>query len=892
LFVLFFVNVATASPSIQNIPASFYERYGLEKMPRIDYASMQVVNVRDFGAKGDGVQVENAVFNKALDALIAKGGGVFFIPKGNYLLEPQADDPKAYTMRGGKSLVYKVWPSDQYAGMSNIHFVGEGEESVLVYTMPPQKENFYNLHFFGMGFKGVNNVSLYNLSGTWKPFFRVRRAPAFGGITFFFEGSTNLQTVNVKSDQGTIGISFIRKCANAWAVDCDIRNTSADGLKFDDSWNMVAAYNYIEDPNDDAYSGIFYPTSNSFEPNTNNVFIGNTNFCGAFARGIIVGGDDNVIVNNWFERIAMPGFIYYGDHCNNLLLSNNTFIRGSLMYRSDMPQAAYARSKTMGFFGGKSQNNLISHNNFFGGENDGLLFFDEGGVSTSLTNVLLQYNRIEGSRGVGIKFGINSKSTTGDPLVGLVMKNNVIANNDGGSIWFGGNLSHFSASGNILTEEPVVTRTNGLLVNLKSTPVVKNVNNSTLSSSSVDGFLIQKEYSGYEDVYASIRREIPVDTNEVFPSSMLMAASEKGTRFNVKDFGAKGDGSFSDTKAFVSAMEALPISGGVIYIPNGTYFLTPIEENSSLPYTIIRHHLALYKKKNVHILGESESKTILQFTALDHEGLRMVATENASVRNLTVQALGKSLLRKNRSLIDVSGSRCVLVDHVTAIDGGGPSFHIDSSSGVRVANCLSIRSGMHGIRLDASWQVDLVNNKIVEARDNAILLAYGGSILREPTHVRVKGNSLLGTREGGGLTLWAGDDVVAEDNTISNTYLAGIYTYQLTMGYLPTKVVFTKNTLYNCGSGKNNYTHGAITIGPVLRKGDKGDYTITDNRIIGTPVNGIAVEMGLQYGIQEFSKEGFISLLVKGNIYSNVAEKNYFISPENVNKIVRYQVEE
>lgn len=38
---------------------------------------------------------------------------------------------------------------------------------------------------------------------------------------------------------------------------------------------------------------------------------------------------------------------------------------------------------------------------------------------------------------------------------------------------------------------------------------------------------------------------------------------------NVRDFGAKGDGKCDDTDAFLKAVEAIPASGGVLYIPPG-----------------------------------------------------------------------------------------------------------------------------------------------------------------------------------------------------------------------------------------------------------------------------------------------------------------------------------
>ena len=44
-----------------------------------------VYNIRDYGAKGDGVSLETAAIDKAIDAAAAAGGGTVFFPAGNYL---------------------------------------------------------------------------------------------------------------------------------------------------------------------------------------------------------------------------------------------------------------------------------------------------------------------------------------------------------------------------------------------------------------------------------------------------------------------------------------------------------------------------------------------------------------------------------------------------------------------------------------------------------------------------------------------------------------------------------------------------------------------------------------------------------------------------------------
>jgi hypothetical protein len=62
------------------------------------------LNVRDFGALGDGTTDDTAAVQKALDACAAAGGGVVLAPRGSYLFAGHLNVPAAVTLRG-------VWES-------------------------------------------------------------------------------------------------------------------------------------------------------------------------------------------------------------------------------------------------------------------------------------------------------------------------------------------------------------------------------------------------------------------------------------------------------------------------------------------------------------------------------------------------------------------------------------------------------------------------------------------------------------------------------------------------------------------------------------------------------------------------------------------------------------
>ncbi len=89
---------------------------------------LQFFNVKDFGATGDGVTLDTASLNKAIDACCSAGGGIVYLPPGNYL---------------SGTVVLK----------SNVTFYLEagatllGSKNISDYTPQPQKSGDSNLTF-------------------------------------------------------------------------------------------------------------------------------------------------------------------------------------------------------------------------------------------------------------------------------------------------------------------------------------------------------------------------------------------------------------------------------------------------------------------------------------------------------------------------------------------------------------------------------------------------------------------------------------------------------------------------------------------------------------------------------------------------------------------------
>ncbi|WP_159016116.1 right-handed parallel beta-helix repeat-containing protein [Cognatiluteimonas profundi] len=63
----------------------------------------------------------------------------------------------------------------------------------------------------------------------------------------------------------------------------------------------------------------------------------------------------------------------------------------------------------------------------------------------------------------------------------------------------------------------------------------------------------------------------------IVSSGFIPTSRKRGTTVrNVKDYGAKGDGSTDDTKAIQAAINSLPSTGGTVAIPAGTYMIDTV----------------------------------------------------------------------------------------------------------------------------------------------------------------------------------------------------------------------------------------------------------------------------------------------------------------------------
>ena len=122
------------------------------------------------------------------------------------------------------------------------------------------------------------------------------------------------------------------------------------------------------------------------------------------------------------------------------------------------------------------------------------------------------------------------------------------------------------------------------------------------------------------------------DRGWVQAGSMHVAAAEAwpAVRFNVKDFGAKGDGVADDSKALAAALDKAGLNGGgIVYLPRGRY--------------IIRQMLTL--PRYVELAGEGADLAALMFADFDVPPSALIHGSNHfRLRDLAIHASNHKLV--------------------------------------------------------------------------------------------------------------------------------------------------------------------------------------------------------------------------------------------------------
>jgi hypothetical protein len=151
--------------------------------------------------------------------------------------------------------------------------------------------------------------------------------------------------------------------------------------------------------------------------------------------------------------------------------------------------------------------------------------------------------------------------------------------------------------------------------------------------------------------------------------------ARSGPTVNVRNFGAKGDGINDDARAFEAALESLPPSGGTLFVPAGTYAMSPIHASPLRPLDLTRF-------SNVVIAGEGLGRTTLELEPGTYpSAIFMILVYNSSditIRDITLDMnRGMSAFGDEQSHgIRVVSSTGVTISRVRFQNGPGDGVYL------------------------------------------------------------------------------------------------------------------------------------------------------------------------------------------------------------------------
>ena len=338
--------------------------------------------------------------------------------------------------------------------------------------------------------------------------------------------------------------------------------------------------------------------------------------------------------------------------------------------------------------------------------------------------------------------------------------------------------------------------------------------------------------------------------------------------FNVRDQGAVGDGAADDTGALIRTIGRVPASGGLVYLPHGTYRVT-----STIAVA----------RTNVWIFGSGPDATAIRLGDGANADVLAIDAGGCTVSNLTIDgnkahnSAGAGILVDAVAANEMLENATVRDLHVVRTKGAGirirssPSGPVNRRSLVQscvvddtdsegialmatdqsiVASCFVSRTGNHGIISKQGDENTLIGNQVLQAGINkssgfahGIAIDGNGGVNPNGRH-RILGNYVFDACDAGIEVADAVYDVVIEGNTVNGAGVGAL--------------------------AANRY---GIYFGGSLAASTKG--SIRGNTVTRAGTNGIQVA-----GVSALARTS--SLVIEGNLcYANGENGIYLKSVDN-----------
>lgn len=232
---------------------------------------------------------------------------------------------------------------------------------------------------------------------------------------------------------------------------------------------------------------------------------------------------------------------------------------------------------------------------------------------------------------------------------------------------------------------------------------------------------------------------------------LSLAATSPGQPFNVKDFGAKGDGTHIDSDAINQAIEkASEKGGGTVYFPAGTYlsYSIRLKSNINLHFDAGSKLLAAFPKESTGY-DTAEQNEHSRYQDFGHSHWQNSLIWGIGLENISITGVGtidgKGLTREE-SLIPGVGNKAislklcknVTIKDLTMVNCGHFALLATGVDNLAVTN-VKVDTNRDGFDIDCCRNVRITDCSVNSPWDDAIVLksSYALGFFRDTENVTI-----------------------------------------------------------------------------------------------------------------------------------------------------------
>lgn len=584
-------------------------------------AASLTFNVRDFGAHGDSVTDDTGSIQSTVNAAEAAGGGIVFVPPGNYLISSTISISSGVTVRG-----------QAFQGnLSSFTTPGGSVPPIALSSLPacscilqsnPTASTFYAVTTDAVQFQDL--VIYYTGVGA-APYSGASGIVIDGGVGVGNSQSLIRDVLIYSADRG---ITFNNSAS--WVVNNDvIYNSQTYGLIQDSNLTGLAAS-----------AGDWQISNSTFAASTGN---------NSYSHVAVMGGGGGRIVGNYLNAVGAG---------NGIAIAPAHYVAN-----------------------GYNIEPMVITSNSIQGANVGINFVGAPNNDAHSTLGVINSNQIWAN--------IDISSSAG-PVFPIWINGWTISRNTFTCLG-GVAIAMDGASGINITENSLYIANGGAQTSFGSnTSRIQNVGNTAVSG------IANGNFAG-------------LGAQNLARATAANGLIGNSSVFNVKDYGAKGDGATDDTQAIQNAINAAAAAGATAFIPAGKFVIsTTLSVSSGVTVQGVG-----YQSAGTNFITTNGATTPVPVSSLRSCSCIIQTNPSASIFYVSsasaVQFLGLELYYPNFATpysgaagIVLTGGNSNSLIRDLFISGADRGITVDSCSTWVVDNVLFYNSQSYGLLEDSS----------------------------------------------------------------------------------------------------------------------------------------------------------------------------------------------